>query len=123
MDAGDTFRRDYGSHVWIVVSEPAKDPEHVLIVSMTTIRRFHDPACVLDVGDHPFVKHPTYVNYRNSMIVTNSQLDAQHAAGQLIVEQSVGDDLLERVRHGAAQSEFIPLENLELLKQQGLVER
>ena len=74
------------------------------------------------MGDHPFVRHATYVNYRNCRVVANSQLDAQHAAGQLILEQRAGDELLERIRQGAAQSEFTPFEALELLKQQGLVE-
>jgi len=121
MDAGDTFRRQYGSHLWVVVSDPAKDAEQVLIVNMTTVRRFHDPACVLNVGDHPFVKHPTYMNYRESRIVTNSELDAQLAGGQIILEDRVDESIFQRIRDGAGISDYIPLGNLQVLIDQGLV--
>jgi hypothetical protein len=41
------------SHIWMVVYDPSKDPERVVIVNMTTWRADKDQACVLQVGDHP----------------------------------------------------------------------
>lgn len=55
MEAGDTFRRSYGSHLWVVASDPDQDANRVLIVNLTTVRTHCDPACILNAGDHPFV--------------------------------------------------------------------
>ncbi len=60
MNAGDTFRipqpgTSLDSHLWVVISDPAIDEAHVLIVSFTTRRQDSDTACVLQAGEHPFV--------------------------------------------------------------------
>ena len=121
MEAGDTFRRSYGSHLWVVVSDPDQDPDRVLIVNLTTVRSNCDPACILDAGDHPFVKHPSYLLYAESRIVTNQELDRKVAAGQTILEPKMRRDVSARIRHGAAISNFIPLQNRKLLEDQGLI--
>ena len=123
MEAGETFKRSYGVHLWVVVSDPAKDSQRVLIVNMTTVRnRFHDPACVLNAGDHREVKHQTYMNYRDSRIVRNSALEAQLSTGQIAVNEKVSECVLDRIRRGAASSDYIPMAHRELLVEQGLAE-
>jgi hypothetical protein len=60
MKAGDTFFLAGGAadrHLRVVISEPAIDPERVLFVSMTSYDITKEDVCLLDVGDHPFVKH------------------------------------------------------------------
>lgn len=99
-----------------------RDAKQVLLVNMTSVRpSFHDAACVINSGEHPFVKHATYMNYRDSKIVANSDLDQRLSAGQIILEDKVSDGLLQRIREGAAQSEFIPLQNKQLLIDQGFI--
>jgi hypothetical protein len=44
MKAGDTFRipalgTSLDSHLWVVISDPSVDPQHVLIVNFTTRRK------------------------------------------------------------------------------------
>jgi hypothetical protein len=122
MQAGETFRRGYGHHFWVVVSDPESDPEHVLIVNVTSDRGFGtDAACLLNPGDHAFVKHASYLRYSDSKIVSVSALNRQLAAGQIILEEAVSEAVLARIRHGAAVSDFIPLENRQLLEDQGLL--
>jgi hypothetical protein len=66
MKAGDTLLIDdpgttLDSHLWIVISDPDVDPEHVVIVNLTSYRADKDQACVLDKGDHPYLSHRTCV--------------------------------------------------------------
>ena len=122
MEAGDTFRLRYGSHLWVVVSDPKLAPDHVLLVNMTTARGGHDPACVLKAGDHPFVKHATCMNYAASRIASDSDMERMLSGGQIILEPPVSGAALKRIRQGAAKSDFIAIDRLELLKKQGLVE-
>ena len=65
MNAGDTFfvqqvGKLYDSHLWMVLSDPALNINQVLIVSLTTRGRDDDSACILNVGDHPFVRQKSF---------------------------------------------------------------
>jgi hypothetical protein len=53
----------------MVVSEPSKDPDRVVIGNRTTWRADKDQACLLQGGDHPAVQHPTCANYRDAKVV------------------------------------------------------
>lgn len=61
MKAGFAFRFADGGddHLWFVISDPARDP--FLLVSVTTLRFAGDQSCLLDVGDHPFIQHPSRI--------------------------------------------------------------
>lgn len=55
MEIGDTFLledRTIDPHLWIVISDPVSDPDHVVIVNLTS---HDDPAkdasCLLKGGD------------------------------------------------------------------------
>jgi hypothetical protein len=66
MKAGDTFTlkdKSADSHLWVIVSDPAVDAERVLFVSMTSYDLTKEKVCLLDFGDHPFVKRRTCIAY------------------------------------------------------------
>ncbi|CDN56511.1 Hypothetical protein RG1141_CH41970 [Neorhizobium galegae bv. officinalis bv. officinalis str. HAMBI 1141] len=52
-------------HLFAVMNNPCADSQ-CLLINITSIRpgKYHDPACELDVGDHAFIRHPSYVLYR-----------------------------------------------------------
>jgi hypothetical protein len=66
VKAGDTFTlkdKAVESHLWVIVSDPAVDAERVLFVSMTSYDVTKEKVCLLDAGDHPFIKHRTCIAY------------------------------------------------------------
>ncbi len=70
MNAGDTLLiplpdTSLDSHLWMVISDPAQSDECV-IVSFTSWRADKDQACVVDVGEHPYVSKKTCVNFRDA---------------------------------------------------------
>lgn len=110
-------------HLWVVLSDPETYPHHpILIANLTSWRSDKDSACILGRGDHPFVQRKTCVNYRDSRLVPAEKLQKALDQGMLIGREPVDDQLLRRLRQGAGNSRFIPLGNLQLLKDQGLVE-
>ena len=126
MDGGDTFLVDrpgtsYDSHLWIVLSKPSLDPNHVLIVNLTSWRPDKDQACVLRPGDHRYVKKQTCVNYADSKIVSEEQIRQLLDRGLLLAHEPVDPTLLERMREAAVESRFMPLDHAEILFEQGLV--
>jgi hypothetical protein len=63
MDAGYCFLlSDIDDHLWIIISNPKLDPDHVLIVNLTTVASYKETVCVLSVGDHPWIRHDSCVN-------------------------------------------------------------
>ena len=127
MKAGDTFRipepgTSLDSHHWVVISDPAVDPQRVLIVNFTTRRKDSDPACILQAGEHSFVHHETCVNYAGAKVVSEAQIQALLQKGLLTSHASLSAALLTRIRDGAAASERMSLYHADILIEQGLIE-
>ena len=53
-----------GGHLWVVVTPPFGPEGDFIMVNMTTLRSStRDRSCLLDVGDHPFIRHATAIFY------------------------------------------------------------
>ena len=53
MEAGDTFYlpdKAADEHLWIVISDPGKNPDRVLLVSMTSYDVDKEDVCLIDAG-------------------------------------------------------------------------
>jgi hypothetical protein len=62
MEAGETFYlpdKSADGHLWIVISDPKKDPDRVLLVSMMSYDLDKEDVYLIDAGEHPKVKHKT----------------------------------------------------------------
>jgi hypothetical protein len=125
VKSGDTFTlkdKSVDSHLWIIVSDPAVDAERVLFVSMTSYDVTKEKVCLLDVGDHPFIKHRTCIAYDFAKVAPLKALVALRDQGQLTVSQPVSDELLERICQGISLSRRISVEYVMLMIDQGLLD-
>ena len=125
LRAGATFQATSPTidrHLWIVVSDPAQDPNRALVVNLTSWSKDKDQSCVLERGEHPFLNRKTCVNYRESNITSLHKIQAALDAGWLRTGQNVSAKVLRSIRQGASVSTFIPFDNLQLLKDQLLVQ-
>jgi hypothetical protein len=124
MKAGDTFRPADPSvdiHLWVIISDPELDPSRVLIVSLTTFRPKKESVCLLDIGDHSFIRHKTCVAYNLANAPPLAQLEMARDRGDLIPDIAVSPDVLHRIREGAARSTKLAIEFGDLLDSQGLL--
>jgi len=123
MDAGTTFLLSAGDiHLWVIISDPKLDPQNVLIVNLTSLAPHKEQLCVLGVGDHPWIRHDTCVNYGDSRVTTIDKLVAARDASTLLVQDPVSPHILKRIREGAMNSTKMPLDHAEILISQGLVQ-
>lgn len=127
IDAGSTFQvgspgSSLDTHLWIVVSEPSVAPDTVVIVNFTSWSEDEDQGCVVKLGEHPFVRHKTCVKYVGAKLTSAQQLKMLIGAGKLRPNAAVSSKLLERIRQGAAKSEYFPLGYRRILEDQGLVD-
>ena len=123
MTAGDVFRLAGVAdiHTWVVISDPKIDANRVLIVNFTSWDTHEDQACILDVGDHPFITHRTCVNFPRARVASNADLDRLRVAGRIAMLSPLSVDLLKRLREGAMDSTRLSLELGQLLIDQRLV--
>ncbi len=125
MDAGSTFLlTQVDKHLWVVLSSPNIDPQKVLLASLTTASRFKEDVCLIESGEHPWVRHRTCVSYESdhSRVITLENIHKLKDGGYLKFQEPLSPPLFKRVIAGAAASKRIPLEYLEILISQGFIE-
>jgi hypothetical protein len=125
MEAGNTFylpdKSAYG-HLWIVISDPKKNPDRVLLVSMTSYDVDKEDVCLIEAGEHPKVKHKTCIYYKPARATSLENLLRLRDSGYLDMQEPVSAELLQRIRRGVSLSRRIDLEHMELMEEQELLD-
>ena len=44
-------------HLWFVLTDPERKNDRVVAVMISTVKHYSDPTLILEVGDHPFIRH------------------------------------------------------------------
>ena len=65
---------------------------------------YHDEACVLKAGCHPFINHDSYVLYSHARIDSENHLINQVNSGRMVPKESVSGELLEKIIQGLKDS-------------------
>jgi hypothetical protein len=122
---GDTFilaNRGIDTHLFVIISDPGLDKGRIVLANFTTWRPDKDQSCVVEAGEHPFVRTRSCIDYRRDRLITLSQYEGFLADGRLISRGPVSQGLLTRILKGAAISPFIPLANRQILVEQGFID-
>ena len=91
-------------HLCIVLNDPPDvDPRQILYVPVITARKKYDTTCVLEVWDHEFIDHKSWVHYARAEVRTVQQLANRGSLRELL-----RDDVLERVCKGIFDSPHSP---------------
>ena len=116
---GDTFL--YNSHLCIIISDPSKNPDEIVMAWFTTWEAYKDQACILYCDDHPFVKHETCINYESIYPPwTQKKLRSLIESGKVQLRERVSQQVLEKIIKGADSSRFIPNKCWVIMDKQGL---
>ena len=124
MRAGDTFFLEgvADRHLWVVLSEPVDDPDRVLFVSMTSLDVTKEDVCLIDAGEHPFVKHVTCIDYSHLREAPSEALERLRVAGRLLPSAPVSADLLARIRRGMSHSKDIQFKYVQYMLDRNLID-
>ncbi len=122
IEAGQTFKRSHGDHLWIVISKPDSATGRMVVacVSLTTDAHWKDQTCILDAGDHSFVRHRTVVGYDRAELRDVNALTRAMSSGQIIGDDDLSESLLLKIQRGALTSKRTPNEVKDLLRSQGI---
>lgn len=96
-----------GAHLYVVVTKRCSAGAHLLL-SVTSIRpnRHHDPACALDVGDHGFIRHPSYIEYAKPEQRPAGLIAKLVNSGAYTLHDDVRPEVLARICAGVSSSDF-----------------
>ena len=97
-----------GTHAWFVLTDPASDTDRVVLVALVTERAHTDRTTCLDVGDHPFVRHASNVDYGTATFAPASKLTRKLEDGVASLDADMSAALLQRVRDGLLLSSRTP---------------
>ena len=124
MKLGDSFVPNGGvnDHLFVVISDPTKTPDQVLLVSVTTYRDYKEDTCLLNANEHPWIHHLSCIAYDRARFRSNAELDQVRDAGLLRMYPPFSDLLLRRIWAGAAESTKLEDQYADLLIEQGFLD-
>ncbi|WP_096525242.1 hypothetical protein [Candidatus Endomicrobiellum trichonymphae] len=97
------------NHLRFVISDPDVYG-NVLTVNMTTLynRERADISCVLDCGDHPGIKHESFVAYQKALGVSVEKIMTKILRHCYKNTAKLTDEILRKIQEGAKKSNFLP---------------
>jgi hypothetical protein len=125
MKAGDTFflKKDAADrHLRVIISDPEKYPEQVIFVTMTSYDVTKEKVCLIQPGEHPWVKNLTCIAYDRIALCRAADLEKMAEGSTILWGTPVAQVLLSRIREGASLSRDIKPTALDILLDQGVLD-
>ena len=116
MNLGDTFLLRAPTeirhlHVAIYCHEGT-----LVLVNVTTKRPPCDDSCIVQSGEHPFLRQESIVAYRHMKVIDPVRSFYVEKQGILKLYDPVSPELLERIQRGARESAFSARKAQELIR-------
>jgi molybdopterin-guanine dinucleotide biosynthesis protein A len=93
-------------HLWFVLTDPEGVDGLMIAVMVCTMKVFADETVLLEPGDHPFIKHESYVAYTSAKYVKRSRIEIALRSHHCFLKQSMSPPLLKRVQDGLLTSPY-----------------
>lgn len=106
---GVTFLFPVGKnpHLYFILTTPLKreGEKKVLIVNITSVKIKREEY-TLNVGDHEFIKHESYINYSKAETVSVENLKRNLRRGKLKIKETVAMDIVKFICEGLWKSRY-----------------
>jgi hypothetical protein len=118
MKIGDAFLMSvpprYIRHLYFVISDPSKHNGNFIVVNITGDRFRTGEECILNVGDHPWIKKKSFVAYADALELTPKQEQTiKKAIGKRVeLQPCLSEQVLSKIVDAAKKSTAIA-ENLK----------
>ena len=100
-------------HLHIICNDPVFYPnynkESILVVNISSIRDAieHDPTCIFNGREHPFIKHPSYVYYNKADILGVNTVCNEVDNGNIKTHQNFTENHFNKILEGFSVSKFV----------------
>jgi len=104
-------------HLFAVVTSPTLQgsEKFSLLVSFSSCKlgMYHDDACIIEAGEHPFIRRRSFVDYSKARIESVDGLMRGVKGGILIPHEQVAEPLFNRICAGVTTSRHTPRRIIE----------
>lgn len=101
------IRSGPGMHLYVIVTNRCRSGAHLLLsVSSVYENRHHDPACLIEAGEHEFINRQSYIVYSKPEQRPAGLITKLISSGAYERRDDVTHDLLARICVGVHASEF-----------------
>lgn len=104
-------------HLHVVCNDPIFYPidqcHCILVVNISSVKAGvpYDDACLLQVGDHGFIKHDSYVVYRRAAIWRVDNVIRKYQSGDITPHADMPDVTFQRILAGFDISEQVAIKH------------
>jgi hypothetical protein len=116
MNLGDAFTMAVPpkydrSHLFFVITDPQKNGGTYHIVNITTDQLRAGKECIIDVGDHAWVRHKSFVSFADTREIDLAKAKkVESLIGTLITMQPrLKNEVLQRIIAAGKSSKSIPV--------------
>lgn len=95
------------NHLFIVCNDTCNLGAN-LLVNISSVVDLCDTTCVLDVGDHPFIRYPSFVFYARAVIHRAENLQRGFENGAITPQDDLAEEAFQRVVDGITVSPDTP---------------
>ncbi len=101
-------------HLFVCLTDAVGNVSETLIVSVSSVkpRLPIDESCRLFPGDHPFIKHDSFIDYRNARISKADTLMNGVKVGVMVAMEPLETAVFARVCYGLEKSPFTAAKHL-----------
>lgn len=102
---GDTFLLSTppnDKHLFIVIALTQNGK--YICVNITSKRNNSDTSCVLERGDHPFIRHDSIINYKKAREIHPAAIQNQIDRGNCRQYQRISPSVLNKIQQGGITS-------------------
>ena len=114
ISVGDTFFADYPKndpHLLFVILDICDREPNLFMCAMLSSWKDNSPycdsACIVEKGEHPFVKHKSYIAYRETLILTHDEMNWLVENGKFQKKEPASPGLIKRIIESAPKSRKI----------------
>lgn len=97
------------NHLFVVLTDISSTEDH-LLASITSVPDVghYDATCLLSSGDHPFIRHDSYVLYRKAEVQRASRIIRLVDKKFYVPREDMSEEITTRILHGLIASDFTP---------------
>lgn len=95
-------------HLWVILTKPDKITTEIVTVNLTTKRDYSDTTVVLNKYDHPFINHPTVINFADARLVKIDNLTRAVESGYFRTGKPFTPSVLKIIQEGLMESFHTP---------------
>lgn len=91
-----------GDHLFFCVLEPKvlTRKDCVLLVPLCSVRAKFDSSCIVEVGEHPFVSHKSFIDYRHARVDAVEDIERKLLSKYFKRGDPADQALLTRIQQG-----------------------